>query len=126
MERFETIGKAVSNGLAANLVNALMAGFSKLELRAMGHMLAENNGRTLRKRGLYDAQITAAKDNALKATYKAHDEGKKAIMVMSYGARAKTDVQIALKARMNQPNAMDGAAFFTERGDFTNCFRRGI
>lgn len=109
-----------------HLVEIFDGNFANLERRAHGHMMAQGNGRTLRKRGLYDAQITAAKDNALKATYKAHDEGKKAVMVMCYGARAKTSVQVALKHRLNQPNGMHGAMFFTERGDFTNCFRRGI
>lgn len=111
---------------AANLVQTIDASFANLERRAMGHMMAHGNGRTLRKRGLYDAQITAAKDNALKATYKAHDEGKKAIMVMCYGARAQTTVQVALKARLDQPNGMHGAMFFTERGDFTHLSGRGI
>ena len=123
------------NAIAVNLIhaqdaamhNAMISGdFASLERRAYGHMLAEPNGRKVRKPGLYDRKIATAKANAVEATYKGHSEGKRAIMLGCYGAKPQTDMQHAVARRMDQPSASQGALFFTERGDFTHLSGRGI
>lgn len=90
------------------------------------HTLDAKTLRAARKPGLYDSQITVAKRTALDATYGAHNDGKWSIMTMAYGARPKTDLQVALKSRMDQPHELNGALFFTERGDFVHLSGRGV
>lgn len=82
--------------------------------------------RTHRKRGIFDSRIISEKTIALEATYTAHDDGKRAVMTLTYGARPATDVQRAVARRLNQPSHIDGALWFTEHGDFTHLAGRGI
>ena len=125
MSRFANVGSKACNALAVNMVHAMDADFSSLEIRAMGHTLAEITGRKVRKPGLYDRHITDAKRGSIGATYLAHREGKRAVMCMAYGMRPQDDLQQALDARHKQPG-FAGAQFFTERGDFTHLAGRGI
>lgn len=81
--------------------------------------------RTNRKPGLYDRQITAQKDAAMGKMI-----GKKAykrdLMTALYGGRKGRHISMIL-TRLDTPLTCQARAHsFTEQGDFTNCFRRGI
>lgn len=81
--------------------------------------------RTQRKQGLYDRQITAQKDAALGKMIgrKAY---KRDMMVAMHGGRKGRHIGMIL-TRLDTPLACHAHAHsFTEQGDFTNCFRRGI
>jgi hypothetical protein len=80
--------------------------------------------RTERKLGKTDRAIMDAKQFAIQQTMRAHPEGKAAVMGACYGAQ-RTELQRSIQVRLDLPG-WRGAQHFTERGDFTNCFRRGI
>lgn len=77
-----------------------------------------------RRLGSTDRSIMDAKNFAIQQTMKAHAEGKAAVMGACYGA-CRTELQKSIQIRFDTPG-WRGAQHFTERGDFTNCFRRGI
>lgn len=89
------------------------------------HTLDATILRKVRKPGLYDRQITAQKDAVLGKMI-----GKKAykrdLMTALYGGRKGKHIAMIL-SRLDTPLACHQRAHsFTEQGDFTNCFRRGI
>lgn len=82
--------------------------------------------RKARKPGLYDSQIIKAKEGSIGRSYKKSKHAKRAVMCMAYGKSPQGDLESSLHVRMFVPRAGLGAHSFTEHGDFTSCFRRGI
>ena len=82
--------------------------------------------RKVRKPGLYDSQVIKAKEGSIGRSYKKSKRAKAAMMNMAYGKRPQGDLEGALHVRMLVPSPGMGAHSFTEHGDFTSCFRRGI
>lgn len=96
--------------------------------------------RKVRKPGLYDSQIRAARSSRVHALLKAQPvadlaasfKSDKGFTVVIVGTVLTLEIQQLLtehKAWADSRNAMraqSGRLRHTEHGDFTSCFRRGI
>lgn len=82
------------------------------------------------KSGLFDQQIAREKHLRLVATYKANPTVKSDIMRMAYGSLQKTSA-IANQLRLEGAYVFRAAAQhaqlrYSDRGDFTRCYRGGF
>ena len=103
--------------ISANLIHALDS-----------HMNNVINGYTPRKLGLLDRRIAAEKQVRLEATYKAHPDVKRDIMVYLYGGEPSTDTGKLLCDAIDdnyEALCQSLGLRYTDHGDFSHLSGRG-